>query len=100
MVRDLLEDAYIIIPLEVSPGDLGLKGVNRDRVYIFCCHRTRCRYLYNIENAYAEISRTLKKYIHTEPQHYCVATAAQIRSDAMRVAKTRNKPFRFDTLHN
>ena len=99
MVQDLLEDDYIILPLEVSPADLGLSGVNRDRVYIFCYHRKTCRYLYSIERAFGEISRTLKKYIHTEPHHYFVATAAQIRSDAMRVAKSRKIQFQFDTLH-
>ena len=52
MVKDLLEEEYYIYPLEVAPRDLGLQGVARNRVYIFCAHKTKCRYLFSVYEAY------------------------------------------------
>ena len=89
MVKSLLEEDYYIYPLEVAPGDLGLRGVARNRVYIFCAHKTKCRYLFSVYDAYGEICQSLGKYIHTEPVDYLVAVPSQVQFDALRVSACR-----------
>ena len=97
MVKDLLEEEYYIYPLEVAPRDLGLQGVAGNRVYIFCAHKTKCRYLFSVYEAYTEICRSLKKYIHTEPGDYLVAVPSQIQFDALRVSACRHIQYEPET---
>ena len=93
MLRELLEEDYLVIQLFVSPGDLGQTGVSRRRTYIFCAHRERTRYLKDVHEVYARLCKVLRKSIQTQPGDYFVANEQQIQCDAARVAQTRNIPF-------
>lgn len=97
MVEELLGDSYHILPLDVAPSDLGLNGVARSRKYIFCHHKATCRYLFSLHSAYSEICNKLQQYIHTEPKDYCVASACQVKYDAMQVASVRSLDYDSDT---
>ena len=97
MIESLLAEEYHIYPLEVAPGDLGLRGVARNRVYIYCAHKVKCRYLFSVYDAYEEISQSLGKFIHTEPGDYFVAVPSQIQFDALRVSACREMPYDPDT---
>lgn len=52
----------------------------------------------DLEEVYTQICTSLKKYIHTRPRDYFVATPQQVHCDSMRVARTRKIPFRLATL--
>ena len=97
MLRDLLEEDYLIIQLFVKPADLGLTGAARSRTYIFCAHRTECRYLVDVYETYSHICQVLQRKIHTRPRDYFVASQQQIQSDAMRLASVRGVAFKPDT---
>lgn len=91
VLRDLLEEHYVIIPVYVSPSDIGHDGSRRPRVYVYCSHRSTGRYLFDIHEAYNRISLKLKKYIHTRPRDYMVATMRDVQLEALRWADKRQK---------
>ncbi|CAE7205294.1 unnamed protein product, partial [Symbiodinium sp. CCMP2456] len=92
-IAALLEDDYLVIPLRVSPSDAGHHGISRDRLYVFCSHRKAGRYLYDVHEAYACVSKKLRRYIHTRPRDYFVASDTDIHLDAHRIATQRRVPF-------
>ena len=97
VLEELLGEDYQIIQLFISPADLGLTGASRKRTYIFCAHRTECRYLVDVHEAYQIVCRALKAKISTQPCDYYVASRHHIQAEAMRVAQVRNIPFQPDS---
>ncbi|CAE6970572.1 unnamed protein product [Symbiodinium sp. CCMP2592] len=92
-IAALLEDDYLVIPLKVSPTDVGHDGISRDRLYVFCSHRKTGRYLYDVHEAYACVSKKLRRYIQTRPRDYFVASDRDIHLDALRIAAQRRVQF-------
>ena len=88
-VRELLERDYFLHQLDVSPADAGHFGVSRRRTYIYCAHRRTSRHLFDVHEAYAKVSRVLRRKIHTRPSDYFIATDRAIQLAAQQTAIAR-----------
>ena len=100
MIAELFQKHYLIIQLFISPSDLGLCGISRKRTYIYLAHRTTCRYLIDVHDAYAAITKVLRRKVFTRPSDYFVATPHQVQSDALKIAECRGIPFRPETWND
>ena len=58
---------------------------------MYCSHRSTGRYLFDVHEAYNRLNLKLKKYIHTRPRDYMIATTKDVQLEALRWADTRQK---------
>ena len=88
-IEELLGAHYLMHQLQVSPADTGHFGVQRRRTYVYFCHRQTGRYLFDVHEAYAQVTRVLRKHICTRPRDYFVATPTEVQLAAQHVALQR-----------
>lgn len=97
IVLALLGTHYDAYPLDVSPADIGFKGVSRNRRYIYLVNKQTGVYLYDIYEAYQLICRRVGAVVHTRPRDYMIGTDEHIQLEAMATARSRGTVYIHET---
>ena len=90
---------YNLYPLRVVPSDCGHSAVSRSRVYIYCCHKQTCEYMFDVWEAYGAISQEISMVASTRCRDYFVASQRERDIHAWHICRKRKIEWEQATCH-
>ena len=81
--------SYNLYPMRVEPSHCGHSAVSRSRVYIYCCHKETCEYMFDVWEAYAAICEQVSLIASTRCRDYFVASQRERDLHAWHICRKR-----------